>query len=266
MTKYIFALTINCMLVSGSIFGMEIASSLERAPFIRILISTNKRELQTASKIYISKDNSFRITLLAATHFGEKAYYDQHQKLMNSAEAVLYEGGEKSTLKPYLGSSLYQRSPQKVMAQNYDLCCQLEAIDYEKGHFFWADNLTYPTLDIQNAPLFTEFLLLINSVYAWYSGLEKFSETLCAPRIAINDESKWFEQLMLERNAIAYEKLEEQLKQGKRHIVIYYGEAHMEAMENFIVEKYDLVIEKVDWYTAWHYEQSWAGYAAESFF
>lgn len=259
MAKLIKFLVLIHALLSSVVVSVEMDGENENS-FVRIAKLGSNREVQFASKTYVSENGLVRIVLLAAAHIGEKTYFEYHQNMLKNSDAVLYEGGEKSTVKTYLESRAYRESAQKIMADAFGLCCQLEALDYEQENFIWADNIVYC---IENQGFPSDSQIARNKNQYQKMGLEALSETIYKPRKPIHADSIDFHEQMLGRNEIVYTKCREKINNGKSNIIIYYGAAHMPAIEEHIMQNYGVRFESSEWLTAWHYKQSWTNYAQE---
>jgi hypothetical protein len=57
--------------------------------------------------------------------------------------------------------------------------------------------------------------------------------------------------LITERNAKAFEVLDQQLELGKTNLAIFYGAAHLEDMHARLIKQYQLQPVEVQWLDAW---------------
>ena len=118
-------------------------TSGEPEPYLRAVDDeAGGRVLQIASRTLVSPEKDGpSVTLLGVSHLGNKAYYKEIQKKLDTADLVLFEGvgfGEKGPQKNE-GSSNAVSEMQLSLARSMGLVFQLEAIRYDRAHFRNSD-------------------------------------------------------------------------------------------------------------------------------
>ena len=127
----------------------------DAGPFVRVLSSSNRIELQIAFREYFPRAKTGpSIWLAGVCHIGEPAYYRQLQSSLEQRSLVLFEGvsekhnGLKSKKRPPEAPASTQpsrqpsQSPiglQDAMASALGLEFQLSAIDYDQPNFRGCD-------------------------------------------------------------------------------------------------------------------------------
>ena len=113
------------------------------APYLRAVDDeSGGRVLQIASRTLVSpKKNGPLVTLLGVSHLGEASYYGKIQKILDSADLVLFEGVgfEDKVQKKQTGNSNAVSEMQLSLARSMGLVFQLEAIRYDRAHFRNSD-------------------------------------------------------------------------------------------------------------------------------
>ena len=233
-------------------------------------------QMQIACKTYKTNLGG-KITFLSAAHFAEKGLYEAHQKILDAADYVLFEGKglDKEGLeffKTELGKNIDLLSNFNLkVAHAYNLEYQWDNIDYNKNHFIHAD-VTFKELtqviDINAKELDNikdEYKNTDNPIDFFYNeeveNLKKctFSrqfDELKEYCILSEDDLKnklgkeYFENEFVKRNDIIKEKLSNLISQNSNaHIVIYYGAAHFLSLERDLRNIYQLMPLHQEWFT-----------------
>ena len=101
--------------------------------------------LDVAVTSFVPEDGGPRVDLVSAVHIADGKYFREVQKLLESAELVLYEGVKKADATP---EDFQKETPegenpirdlQTKLAEWFGLAFQLEEIDYSRPHFVHAD-------------------------------------------------------------------------------------------------------------------------------
>lgn len=241
-------------------------------------------ELQTAVVSFQHPEGAV-IDLVSAVHIADEAYYRQVNQHLSTYEVVLYEmvGGPVETrnereAKPDIGMThLLQRVVQSMLGLKY----QLDAIDYHQPNFVHADanweqweelmaaknqsmaSLFARALEMQDDADVKKALESIQGEEAMtnlVSALtkfnpEKFKHTL-APLLSESEtliqtlEGKDGSVLIAERNKIVMNAIQDQVRQGKKRIAVFYGAGHMPDFKQRL-EAIGFTERRTDWMTAW---------------
>lgn len=222
------------------------------------------------------------VDLVGAVHIADKTYFTDLNQRFKGYDAVLYElvGGpmpKEGNLSdrpqdPKLAwiASMHQRL-QKSLA----LSSQLHEIDYRAANFVHAD-MTLEQFHAAREQKSESFLGLLFKAMDVQSqldssggpGLVKLLEILVREDSAddlkrmIGREFDSMENLIAgleagegtviitERNRIALEVMQAQLKKGKQRLAIFYGAAHLPVMEKELL-KLGFTKTKTEWVKAW---------------
>jgi hypothetical protein len=228
------------------------------------------------------KDPPIRIDLVGAVHVGEKSYYKDLNKRFADYEVVLYElvapegtrvpkGGErKGVPHPVAGVQL-------GMKQMLELEFQLEQVDYQKENFVHADMSPEEmdkTMKDRGESFAQMFLRMMGSgmaqgqkegggdvdiLFAFFAKdrARKLKTAMAKQFEDMDGQMAVFEgeegsTIITERNRKAFEVLAKQLKEGKKHIAIFYGAGHLSDMEKRLVKDFGCKREgEEEWLTAW---------------
>jgi len=218
--------------------------------------------------------------LIGAVHVGEKAYYKDLNKRFADYEVVLYElvapegtrvpkGGErKGVPHPVAGMQL-------GMKQMLELEFQLEQIDYQKENLVHADMSPEEfekSMKDKGESFAQMFLRMMGQgmaqqkegsgdldlLFALFAkdrarklkvGMAKQFEDMEGQMAVFEGEEG--STIITERNRRALEVLSKQLKEGKKHIAIFYGAGHLSDMEKRLVKDFGCKRGEEEWLTAW---------------
>ena len=263
----------------------ETETSKER--FLRI--ERDQREEPTAlqtSVVRYSKPGEpegVSVDLIGAVHIGDKAYYEQLNKLFESYDALLYElVAPEGTVVPKGGGPAATGNPVSAMQVSLkrmlDLEYQLEFVDYTRPNFVHADmspEQLLETMRERGESVLQIFFKMMGQAIAMQSkdptssNDVKLLMALISPNRAVRLKrimAEQFEDLdgqMLafegpggstiigERNKRALEVLSRELSAGKKRIGIFYGAGHMPDMERRLKEEFGLEPVESRWMTAW---------------
>lgn len=230
------------------------------------------------------------VDLIGAVHIGEASYYSALNQKFDEYEVLLYElVAPEGTTIPKGGKRDGQGFNPIAMLQDASkdmlgLESQLEHIDYTKKHFVRADmtptqiankmaergdtaiTLALDTLaDVMRQQNMAAKNPQANSLYGVDPNIslgDLFGNPLKMKRLMATqfaatgslDQAmgKSLNQLLIvDRNAEALKGLQRQIAQGKKHIGIFYGAAHLEDFEQHLVQDFGLVKQDQSWLKAW---------------
>ena len=240
--------------------------------------------MDTAVISYVRSDGSqsdVRVDLVGAVHVGDKAYYDELNKLFESYDAVLYElvapegtkvpkGGRKGTSAHPIGAM------QDGLKTLLDLDHQLDCIDYGKENFIHADMSPEEfakTMTERGESFMQMFFRMMGAGMAQQGGTSdaailmalfaspaerthrlkvefaKQMGSMEGQMAAINGETG--STIITERNRKAFEVLDRELKAGKKKIAVFYGAGHLPDMEERLLRDFQMKRSAEKWLTAW---------------
>lgn len=241
-------------------------------------------ELQTAVVSFQNGDGVI-VDLVSAVHIGDPSYFRHLNQHLSTYDVVLYEmvGGPmespgESQPNPAIGiTHLLQRVVQSMLGLKY----QLDGIDYRQPNFVHADatwDQWEELMAAKNQSLTTLFMRAfemqdneevkkaVESVHgeeAMTSILtavtefnpEKFKRCL-APLLSESEsviqtlEGDEGTVLISERNKIVMEGLQDQIRNGRKRVAIFYGAGHMPDFKHRL-EGIGFTERRTDWMTAW---------------
>ncbi len=268
------------------------AKSAAARPFIRVQKDQDGQPiaLQTAVVRYVpaSGQGELTVDLISAIHVGDRAYYDQLNKLMQSYDVLLYElvapegtripkGGRKAE------GPLAVLQPAVKLVLGLDW--QVDRIDYTRKNFVHAD-LSFDKLAEAARKRGDDGLTLALSVAADLLRQQNLQEqrkakaapakqeefditSLLEPEGAAKLKQMLAEQmatavaadgglgptlhtlLVADRNQAALKVFQRELAKGRKKIGIFYGAAHMPDFEKRLQEDFGLKRAGERWLTAW---------------
>jgi hypothetical protein len=262
--------------------------------FIRIRRDDKGKPLamETAVVRYTSPDRpGVAVDLVGAIHIADKPYYDELNKLFESYEVVLYElVAPEGTRIPKEGRPGNSAHPigamQNGMGAMLELEHQLDCVDYTKQNFVHADmspdDFT-KSMEKRGESVMQMLLRMMGQgmvqqaaqqqkegsgssdlglLMALFSKDRAFKlKTLLADQFE-NMESQMLlfdgpdgSTIITERNKKALEVLDRQLKDGKKHVAVFYGAGHLPDMEKRLGADFGLKREGEKWLTAWSLEK-----------
>jgi hypothetical protein len=224
------------------------------------------------------------VDLIGAVHIGDKAYYDEINRLFSEYEAVLYEmvaPPEASVPPP--GAEV-GRHPvsflQNAMTGVLDLEYQLRGIDYTAKNLVHADmspEQFTETMRKRGESFLTMFLQMMSQAMAQQSSTSNgndlqllmalFSEDRAmALKRVLAEQFEDLETSMLflegengstiiaERNKVALNVLRKQLDAGKKKLAIFYGAGHMTDFAKRLRDEFKMGPLETRWLVAWDLE------------
>jgi hypothetical protein len=224
--------------------------------------------MDTAIVSYVAADGSkpdVQVDLVGAIHVGDKAYYDELNKLFESYDAVLYElVAPEGTRIPKEGRKANGSGhPVAVMQDGLksllDLDHQLDCIDYTKANFVHADmspDEFAKTMADRGESFMQMFFRMMGAglaqqgqggtsdaaiLLALFASPQERTHrlkvefakqmgTMEGQMDAINGEDG--STIITERNKKAFAVLDRELKAGKKKIAVFYGAGHLPTWTN----------------------------------
>jgi hypothetical protein len=256
----------------------------QESKFIRVSRDDERRPvaMETAVVRYSSAERpGCKVDLVGAVHVGDKAYYDELNKLFDSYEVVLYElvapEGTKIPKEGRKSSGHPIGFLQEGMSTLLELRHQLACVDYSKKNFVHADmspDEFSRTMAERGESFFQMFLQLMGQGMAQSASGEGPNDAAILMALFSKDRAtklkvaiaQQFENLegqlavldgpsgstiLTERNRKCFEVLDKQLKEGKKSIAIFYGAAHLPDMERRLLADYGLKRDSEKWLAAW---------------
>jgi hypothetical protein len=265
------------------------------AKFIRLTRDAERRPqvMETAVVRYLPGDKlladkssaarpNVEIDLVGAVHVGDRAYYDELNRLFEKYDVVLYElvapegtrvpkGGRKGPSTHPIGAM------QDGMSSVLELAHQLNCVDYTKKNFVHADMSPEDfakTMEERGESFFQIFLRLMGTGMAQSASGAGMSDSALLMALFSKDRAmvlktimaEQFESLegsmsaldgpggstiITERNKRCFEVLDKQLAAGKKRIAIFYGAGHLPDMERRLIADYGLKRTSETWLPAW---------------
>ena len=232
------------------------------------------------------------VDLVGAVHIGDGSYYAALNELFTEYEVVLYElVAPEGTKIPFGGARERSDNPlsflQGGMQSMLGLESQLEKVDYTQTNFVHADmspeemfelmesrgqsvlGLAFSAFseamsqqhDLDN-PANAKMLEALEdvSIFDLFSNPKKiklvmatqFSETGSLDGAL---GSQLNQLLIVDRNAVALEGIQQQIDAGKKRIAVFYGAAHMPDFVQRLKSDFQMEVESQRWLEAWQLEE-----------
>jgi len=242
----------------------------------------NEGRVETAVKTYARTDG-VTVTLFAALHVADRAYYDQMEKQFERCDALLYEMVRDTEVEmtTQVGTDNPLSQLQIGMKRMLGLEFQLEAIDYTRPNFVHADldpdtffrlqeERGESILGLMFQAILAEQARQANNPQATVSGLQLLmaffsSDRAHALKFLLGQQMEQMEAMLAGidrgadgqgsvlvqgRNEHAMRVLDREIKLGKRKLGIFYGAGHMPDFERRL-EALGFKRTHEDWLTAW---------------
>ena len=274
------------LLLLGLLLGCTEKKILQPSDFCRFVKTSVEGEgkLETAVVTYQRK-GGVEVSLVAAVHVGDEAYYDALESLFAGQQAVLYEliadpEAIKSPERSQSGVSFLQRFLKSMLELEF----QLDAIDYTRDNFVHADLDPETFVELQEkrgesiftfmwdlmkeemkrmekgeGSEITAFTLLAAMLtddhakslkYLIAQELERMMETLAG--VDVDEEGKRKESVIVtDRNRKAIQVLKRELAKDRKRLCIFYGAAHMPDLEQRLMRDLGFTKKSQRWLTAW---------------
>lgn len=276
------------------VLGLLVACSLLRAAdpedarqFLRIERDGDKnlRSLQTAIVRYQRLNDQSNtapfVDLIGVVHIGEKAYYDELNKIFRDYDSVLYElvAPEGNNVPSPGHRSGHPVGVMQVAMKNLlDLEFQLDRIDYHRPQLVHADlspdefNKSMEARNESLSKLFfrlmgqgvaqqskdpgrTNDVAIFSALFSRERSIElkrtmalQFEEMEIAASVLDGPDGS---AIITDRNKRALEVLSAQMKAGKKRIAIFYGAAHLPDFNRRLRADLGMQPTNTRWLVAW---------------
>lgn len=256
----------------------------ELVDFIRYTEKDQGAMLETAIRSYTNPDGIV-VDLVGVVHIADASYYKKLNAQLSGYDAVLYElVGDPAALKaPQDAKDNPLRGIQKMAGQMLKLSFQLDHIDYSQPNFIHADLSAERFAELQKEKgesLMSLFSRAMKMQDSGKLGIDKkdmemdLSQILAGLSSAGGPDSlkivmaKVFDKaesmvdsfegddekngtvLLTERNKVVSAKLQESIKDGKRHLAIFYGAGHLSGLD-VLVKDMKFASKGEQWLPAW---------------
>ena len=242
--------------------------------------------LQTAIGRYegAGPKGSVVVDLVGAVHVGDKSYYRELNKRFRDYDVVLYELVAAPETRIERGLKAKNDNPlgvlQNGMKATLGLEHQLEFIDYTRPNFVHADMT--PTQMLESMKKREESFLkmyfrMVGQSIAQQSEKMAAGESMEIDlfKAVVSDNREQNMKIVLanqmadmegmldglggkqgstlinERNRIAFEVLDRELKRGRRKVAVFYGAGHLSDMDKRLTNDFGLRQTGKDWVNAW---------------
>jgi hypothetical protein len=239
--------------------------------------------LQTAVVTYTSDLPEYKdvsITLIGAVHIAEKSYYSELNQMFKNYDAMLYEmvsDPKQGIPQPEERNASPVSSVQMGMKDMLNLSFQLDEVDYKAPNFVHADMSPEEFFESMQKRKEGMMQMLLRSIGSGLAaqGSGKTSDIDLLSAILSNDRAGGMKRaladqfesmdgqmaalqgddgrstLITERNAKAFQVMDEQIKSGKKKLAIFYGAGHLEDMHQRLIKDYKMQIQDTKWLNAW---------------
>jgi len=243
--------------------------------------------MQTAVVRYIpqnAQSSQIEVDLVGAVHVGDQAYYDTLNKRFEQYDALLYElvAADGTVVEKGRGTSNVHPvgAIQNGLKSFLKLEHQLEQIDYTCENFVHADmspDEFAQSMKDRGESFLQMYFRLVGQEIARQSQQQAegkstdfglFAAFFSSDRerrlkVALAEQFEDMEGLLgsfggpegstiiTERNRVAMDVLNEQLKEGKKKLAIFYGAGHLSDMDKRLRERFKLKPVDQTWIDAW---------------
>jgi hypothetical protein len=226
-----------------------------------------------------------QVDLVGAVHIGDKAYYEELNKIFKRYDRLLYE-----MVKPKKMDPAKRRDPkrkqsgistlQNFMGEKLDLEFQLDIVNYGAKNFVHADMTPTQFAKRQKARGESMLSIMFKSFQQEMAAKKKgggaaqvstaeLLRALFSPNFAVDMKyifAKQFQEMerisagldtdegsviLTERNDVALEVLKRELASGRKKIGIFYGAAHLPDMKEKLAKDFGFKHTSTQWVIAW---------------
>lgn len=266
-----------------ALVSLAVSGLAQEPDYVRFVEDEKGASLQTAVTSFTNAAG-ITVDLVGAVHIADKPYYEDLNKRFHGCDAVLYElvGGpmpakedmDKRERDPKLAwlSDLHAR-----LQKSLELSSQLAEIDYHAPNFVHAD-MTVRQFEGAKEKKGESFIGLMLKAFVVQGsqadgevkgpGLIKLLEILCRTdsstelKRLVGREFDSMETLMAgmeadggtvivtERNKVALAQMDKLIAEGRKHLAVFYGAAHLPGMEKMLIEK-GFTKKQTEWLQAW---------------
>lgn len=212
----------------------SVASGVLAGEYVRAIDDARSRCLQSSITIY-THASDVRVTLVAAVHVGDGAYYDQIRRVLSTADSVIHEGIVRS-----------QRTPVARFdwAESLGLANQTSALRCAGARYIRGD-LTEAEFNRNRAP--------------FAPGDTPASRAALADGIIACVTSPNARQTVVgafaieQRNRAAITALRARLARGDRDIILLYGAAHAPDLSDRLTRELGFAEQAKSWLRVFDY-------------
>jgi uncharacterized protein YbaP (TraB family) len=225
--------------------------------------------MEIAITKYTNKDVT--VELIGVVHIADTSYYNKLSNRFKKADVVLYELVAEPGAKP---EKKKKSGMYNIVAMVLDLDDQMSAIDYHKSNFVHADLSFSEMMAIAkkrgDTPLTLGLSVLVDMLKANNLSADKpapktpdinFEDAISNPNLLkrqfaaqmMNSQTgPTLERLLItDRNKAAMKVMEEQIAQGKKKLVIFYGAAHCPDFHKRLTADHGMTMGAQEWLLAW---------------
>ncbi len=234
--------------------------------------------LETAVKHY-QNDDGVTVDLIAVVHIGEKNYYEKLDESFKQYDALLYEmvKPEGAQMPANAGQGGGLSSFQAGFGDAMGLTFQLDHINYRAKNMLHADMTPSRFAEVMRERGETPMTMLMKamqkSMEMQNKGKIKQTDGIEMMAAMLSNDPNGLKRVMArqmsaieedmanmfgdnsiilhERNKRALEVFDEQLKEGKKKMGIFYGAAHMPDFHEKLLKDFGFKLVKEQWRPAW---------------
>ena len=242
----------------------------------------SQAKLETSIVTYRNSEG-VTVRLVGAVHIGEKSYYEGLNDTFRGDDAVLYEMVKPKDMgapKPNQESKSTVSKFQHLLKDVLHLDFQLDHVDYSRANFVHADLDAETFTKMQDERGESMFSLMLRQMMRSLTHPQEASavaedlptdliEMISRPdserqiklllarhmgdaeKVAGGLDGEDGSVILSERNKAALKVLKDQLANGKKHISIFYGAAHMPSMSDTLQKDFGFKPIAIEWRTAW---------------
>ena len=260
------------------------ANALGELKFLRFVEDAHAGKRLETAIVTFRNDAGQTVRLVGAVHIGEKSYYEGLNDTFRGDDAVLYEmvkPKDAEAPKPNQPSKSGIGQFQHYLKDALNLDFQLDDIDYGRPNFVHADMDAETFEKMQEERGESMFTLMIRQMMDAMSHGDAANSLatddlasdlitmLCRPdgerqvKLLLARHMGDMEKtaaglggpngsvILTERNKAAIKVLKDTLANGKKHISVFYGAAHMASMSETLEKEMGFKPVSVEWRMAW---------------
>jgi hypothetical protein len=264
-------------MIATLLVSIALRQLIQPGSFIRTIDRTDGVSVSQTKALRLTQPGKPDVWLVGVAHIGLKQYYGEIQDLLDAQDVVLFEGVRANTnslmppkIDPKAPKPIYQ-----VLSDAIGLDFQLVDIHYDRPHWVNSD-LTMARLQALNKQgghgKATEFDLVAKMLDPNSAQAKMFSQFLVSAPASIKDALKIFlvdklakvdtllpgitdpttlNVLLTARNKSVEDVLDKVLAspQPPKSVAVFYGAAHMRAIEKALGAKYGYKAVEQRWFT-----------------
>ena len=226
-----------------------------------------------------------QVDLIGAVHIGDKAYYEELNKIFKGYDRVLYEMVKPKKMDPAKPRDPKRKQSgistlQNFMGEKLELEFQLDIVDYGAKNFVHADMTPTQFAKRQKARGESMLSIMFKSFQQEMAAKRKgggvaqvstaeLLRALFSPNFAVEMKyifAKQFQEMeristgldtdegsviLTERNDVALKVLKKELAAGHKKLAIFYGAAHLPDMKEKLFKDFGYQQTGTKWVIAW---------------